>query len=455
MQIRRAEETDIPALLPLMRDLAEFEKYLDVFAITEDVVREQGFRRTPPDFSCLVAQGDDGELVGMAVYHLIPYTAVARPTLYVKELFVAPAARNMGIGEALMRGVARDAVRHGCGAIKWQVARWNADSMRFYERLGATQDHTWVDYALSPGAFAALAGSSPADAGIGAAAPAGPRGAEVVTDLNPQATQMADESMVRNLDAQARAIWPQELPLIRRYALPGDPRILDAGCGTGEAASRLAELFPRARVLGVDIVDAHLDLARSRYASLASRLTFEHQSIYALPVADGTFDLTVCRHVLHSIPHADRVIAELARVTRRGGYLHLIPEDYGMLHFQRGALDPGVFWYQVPASFGAATHTDLFIGRNTYGILAGLNLEDITVDYIIVDTARVPRETFATILEAWRDGYAESIGELTPIPREAAVAYFDQMIANIRDRHGYAAWMVPVVSARVPLAESR
>ncbi|MFI4953638.1 MAG: hypothetical protein ACHP7M_10910, partial [Burkholderiales bacterium] len=62
----------------------------------------------------------------------------------------------------------------------------------------------------------------------------------------------------------------------------------------------------------------------------------------------------------------------------------------------------------------------------------------------------VPRETFATILEAWRDGYAEPIGELTPITRDSAVAYFDQMIANIRDPRGYAVWMVPVVSARVP-----
>jgi hypothetical protein len=77
-----------------------------------------------------------------------------------------------------------------------------------------------------------------------------------------------------------------------------------------------------------------------------------------------------------------------------------------------------------------------------------MNLEKITIDYIVVDTLRVPRETFAAIMEAWRDGYADSIGELTPISRESAIAYFNQMIANIRDPHGYAVWMVPVVSAR-------
>jgi ubiquinone/menaquinone biosynthesis C-methylase UbiE len=271
-----------------------------------------------------------------------------------------------------------------------------------------------------------------------------------LTDLNPQAKQMADESMVRNLDAQARAIWPQEVELFRRYSLPAEARILDAGCGTGEIASRLAELFPQARVLGVDIIDAHLDLARSRYASLAPRLTFAHQSVFELDAPDLSFDLTVCRHLLHSVPFADRVIAELARVTRRGGYLHLIPEDYGMLHFQRGAPDPRDFWHTAPPHFSAGTNADLFIGRNAFSILSAMNLEEIKVDYVVVDTIRVPRETFATIIEAWRDGYADSIAELTAFTRDEAVANFNQMIANIRDPRGYAVWMVPVVSARVP-----
>ena len=273
-----------------------------------------------------------------------------------------------------------------------------------------------------------------------------------MTDLNPHGKQMADESMVRNLDAQARAIWPQEVELIRRYGLPPEIRILDAGCGTGEASWRLAEMFPRADVLGVDIIDAHLDLARERGARLAPRLRFEHQSIYELPAPDGSFDLTVCRHVIHSIPHAGLVLAELARVTRPGGWLHLIPEDYGMLHFQPGALDPRVFWHEGPAGFGAATGTDLFVGRNTFSLLADLGLTEITIDYVIVDTLRVPRETFAAILTAWRDGYVEPISQFTRLSRAEATAYFDQMIADIRDPRRYAVWMVPVIAAKVPPA---
>ncbi len=261
---------------------------------------------------------------------------------------------------------------------------------------------------------------------------------------------MADESMVRNLAAQAEAIWPQERELFRRYGLPDDAAILDAGCGTGEGSSRLAALFPRARVLGVDILEAHLDLARSRYAALTPRLKFERRSIYELGLPDGSFDLVVCRHVTHAIPHAERVYAELARVTRRGGRLHLIPEDYGMLHFPRTTPDPRDFWHEVPVKYGAATETDLFIGRHTPGLLRRLGLTDITVDFVLVDTLRVPRQTFAAILEAWRDGYAEVIANVSRFTREEAVAYFDRMIASVRDPDAYAVWMVPVVGARVP-----
>src|SRR5437868_2879869 len=95
-------------------------------------------------------------------------------------------------------------------------------------------------------------------------------------NLNPQFEQMADESMVRNLVAQAIAIWPQERPLFLREPLQSGARILDAGCGTGEISSRLAELFPEATVDAVDIIDSHLDLARRKYAHLADRLRFAH-----------------------------------------------------------------------------------------------------------------------------------------------------------------------------------
>lgn len=261
---------------------------------------------------------------------------------------------------------------------------------------------------------------------------------------------MADESMVRNLAAQATAIWPQEEPLFRRYGLPDDIRILDAGCGTGEIASRLAALYPRATVLGVDIAENHLERARARHASLGERLRFENRSVFDLGLPDRSFDLVVCRHLLQAIPHGERVLAELARVTRPGGRLHLIAEDYGMIQFPKRTLDPGEFWHEGPRAFGTATGTDLLVGRHAYSLLRSLGLRDIAVDYVIVDTLRVARETFAAIWEAWRDGYADEIAKHTRFSRAEAIAHFDDMVETIRDPDGYGVWFVPVVSAIVP-----
>src|SRR6476620_6955535 len=96
-------------------------------------------------------------------------------------------------------------------------------------------------------------------------------------NLNPQAREMADESMIRNLAAQAVAIWPQEQPLFERYQLPAEAKVLDAGCGTGEISQRLATLFPSATVLGVDLIADHLERARIRCAALADRVHFEER----------------------------------------------------------------------------------------------------------------------------------------------------------------------------------
>src|SRR5215472_6976709 len=108
LKIRKAVEADIPSLLPLMRELAEFEKYSNDFAITEAVLREQGFRRSPPDFHCLIAE-EDSRLVGFLVYYFVPFTYRAKPNLIVKELYIAEQHRSRGVGKLLMQAVAKEA----------------------------------------------------------------------------------------------------------------------------------------------------------------------------------------------------------------------------------------------------------------------------------------------------------------------------------------------------------
>jgi ribosomal protein S18 acetylase RimI-like enzyme len=145
MEIRKAVEGDADALWELMRELAVFEKYIDVFSITPDIVRESGFRKSPPDFYSIVAE-EGGKLCGMLVYYVIPYTAQGRPAIYLKELFVAVAHRSRSIGEQLMRALAVEAKANGRATIKWTVAPWNAPGIRFYERLGAKENTDWLDF---------------------------------------------------------------------------------------------------------------------------------------------------------------------------------------------------------------------------------------------------------------------------------------------------------------------
>jgi len=265
---------------------------------------------------------------------------------------------------------------------------------------------------------------------------------------SPQAREMADESMVRNLSAQAEAIWPQEEPIFRRHPAPRS--VLDVGCGTGEITARLAELFPQASLLGIDLEEPHLERAREKAAAFGERVKFLKGDALALHLPDAQFDLVVSRHVLQALPDAPRAVSEMARVLKPGGRLHTIAEDYGMLWCHPTESDADGFWQRIPQRYGAAIGCDLHVGRKMFGIMRGLGLTQIAVDYVVVDTLRVPRDTFARIWEAWRDGYTDSIVEHAKVPREEATRRWREMIDCARDPEGYALWQVPVWTAQKP-----
>ncbi|MGN6530729.1 MAG: GNAT family N-acetyltransferase [Ginsengibacter sp.] len=145
INIRKATERDSDQVWALMKALAIFEKYIDSFAITPDIVRESGFRKKTPDFYCIVAEDND-KIAGMLVYYFLPYTAQNRPAIYMKELYVDESYRGQKIGEQLMSALREEAIQHNCGQIKWTVAPWNKAGQKFYERLGATENNDWLNY---------------------------------------------------------------------------------------------------------------------------------------------------------------------------------------------------------------------------------------------------------------------------------------------------------------------
>ncbi|MGH9342703.1 MAG: class I SAM-dependent methyltransferase [Terriglobia bacterium] len=272
----------------------------------------------------------------------------------------------------------------------------------------------------------------------------------MTTDLNPQKQHMADESMVRTLAAQTEAIWPQERELIASYGLPAETKALDAGCGTGEFTSRLVEFLPRSQALGIEILPEHVAYAQRRYAKLAPRLEFREGDAFALDFPDASFDFVACRHMLQSVPEPQRVMDELIRITKSGGRLHLLAEDYGMIHAYPTRFDLDGFWQRAMNGFAKNMKVDPRIGRRTWNELHNRGIQDVTVNYIVVDTLRVSRNTMANIFESWRDGYASTVAELAGMSADEAYAGFTSIADCIRDPSGYAVWQVPIITGLKP-----
>lgn len=145
MIIRKAIESDTHQIWKLMRELAVFEEYINSFAITPEIVLESGFRKSPPDFHCFVAESNN-LIAGILIYYFLPFTAQNRPAIYMKELFVDENYRGQKIGEKLMYALEDEAIINNCNQIKWTVAPWNENGKKFYERLGANENKNWLNY---------------------------------------------------------------------------------------------------------------------------------------------------------------------------------------------------------------------------------------------------------------------------------------------------------------------
>jgi len=140
--IRRGTERDVPTILKLIRGLAEYERLAHEMEATAARVRAHGFGRRRYFETIICRRG--GTPVGFALYFFTYSTFLARPTLYLEDLFVLPEERGTGAGKALLRALARIAVRRGCGRLEWAVLDWNRPAIGFYKRLGAKLRRQWI-----------------------------------------------------------------------------------------------------------------------------------------------------------------------------------------------------------------------------------------------------------------------------------------------------------------------
>ena len=144
--IRAAKPGDESLVLAFIRELAEYERLLEMVVATEDSVRAALFGPHPRVF-CDIAEAD-GKPAGFALWFYNYSTFLARYGIYLEDLFVRPQFRGHGIGKALLVQLAARVVREGCGRLEWSVLDWNAPSIAFYESLGAQPVEGWTVYRL-------------------------------------------------------------------------------------------------------------------------------------------------------------------------------------------------------------------------------------------------------------------------------------------------------------------
>ncbi|MDX3853770.1 GNAT family N-acetyltransferase [Streptomyces sp. AK02-01A] len=153
--IRTATEADVPVIHAMIRELAEYEKALDEARATEAQLREALFGERPAAFAH-IAEAEDGEAVGFALWFLNFSTWRGVHGLYLEDLYVRPERRGGGYGKALLTELARICVERGYERLEWSVLDWNLSAVEFYRSLGAVSMSEWTVNRLTDDALVKL-----------------------------------------------------------------------------------------------------------------------------------------------------------------------------------------------------------------------------------------------------------------------------------------------------------
>jgi GNAT superfamily N-acetyltransferase len=171
--IRSATPEDIPLIVSLIRELAVYERAPDQAVATPELIRQHlfgdslaghphvnGAPRRGPVAECLIGE-IEGKPEGLALFFHNFSTWLARPGLYLEDLFVRPAARGRGLGKALLIELAKIAAARNCGRMEWAVLDWNTPAIDFYKSLGAVAMDEWTVYRMDQAAIRRLVATEP------------------------------------------------------------------------------------------------------------------------------------------------------------------------------------------------------------------------------------------------------------------------------------------------------
>ncbi|MFN8759428.1 MAG: GNAT family N-acetyltransferase [Tagaea sp.] len=155
-RLRDARPGDEPAIVALIEALAEYEKLRDRCVATPEAMRAALFGAAP-SCECVLAELESGRIAGFALFHGTFSTFLAKPGLWLEDLFVYPDLRGLGIGKALIAHGAKLCLARGYGRYEWSVLDWNAPSIAFYESIGARRKEGWIAMRVDGEGIAALA----------------------------------------------------------------------------------------------------------------------------------------------------------------------------------------------------------------------------------------------------------------------------------------------------------
>lgn len=163
--VRPARPSDIPQILAMIRELAEYEREPHAATATAEQLHDALFAgsTTPsgaPAAHCFVVEGDE-ELAGMALWFLNFSTWLGRHGIYLEDLFVRPQYRGGGLGQALLARLARECIERGYGRLEWWVLDWNTPAIDFYRSQGARPMSEWTTFRVAGTELAALAATDP------------------------------------------------------------------------------------------------------------------------------------------------------------------------------------------------------------------------------------------------------------------------------------------------------
>jgi len=156
--LRPARPGDVPLVLALIRELADYERLSDAVVADEAPLADALFGGTPA--AEVVIAEFDGAPAGFALFFQTFSTFLGRRGLYLEDLFVRPAYRGRGLGRRLMAHLAALAVARDCGRFEWTVLDWNAPAIGFYRALGAVGQDEWTVQRLDGVALRALASTA-------------------------------------------------------------------------------------------------------------------------------------------------------------------------------------------------------------------------------------------------------------------------------------------------------